>query len=222
MSTSGKIITLTTPDDNICDCYLTGAEDAPLGIVILHEWWGLREHNRTLADRFAAIGYQAIVVDLFDGMTTDDAEEAADLMKHLDQSVADSKLLTALQAIKAPGRKIAVYGCSMGGRQAFQLALLEPEAVACAIIGYSRMETDIEKLLMLGGPVFAIYASQERTWPQKQHDFEAAMSRAGQKYASIVLDAAHGFTNPTSPRYNAEADAAAWKSTIDFLDRTLR
>lgn len=79
----------------------------------------------------------------------------------------------------------------------------------------------MERLKRLSGPVLAIYAQQERNWPQKQEDFETAMKAAGKKTESVGFDAAHGFTNPTSPRYDEEADKASWANIVDFLQRYL-
>ncbi|MCG7908123.1 MAG: dienelactone hydrolase family protein, partial [Candidatus Thiodiazotropha taylori] len=70
-------------------------------------------------------------------------------------------------------------------------------------------------------PVLAIYAEQERNWPDKQHDFEQAMREAGKHTESVSYDAAHGFTNPTSPRYDEAADKAAWQVVIDFLQQEI-
>jgi hypothetical protein len=36
---------------------------------------------------------------------------------------------------------------------------------------------------------------------------------------SVGFDAAHGFTNPTSPRYDEEADKASWANIVDFLQQ---
>ncbi|MES9938331.1 MAG: dienelactone hydrolase family protein, partial [Sedimenticola sp.] len=77
------------------------------------------------------------------------------------------------------------------------------------------------KLSTLQGPVLAIYAEQERTMPEKRENFEAAMEAAGKQAEAVSFDAAHGFTNPTSPRYDAEADKQAWAALVAFLQRNL-
>ncbi len=99
-----------------------------------------------------------------------------------------------------------------------QATLLAPNQVAATIVAYCRMETDVEKLKTLRGPVLAIYAQQERNWPQKQEDFEVAMAFAGKTTEGVGYAAAHGFTNPASPRYDAEADRAAWETIVRFLE----
>jgi carboxymethylenebutenolidase len=169
----------------------------------------------------ADLGYLALVVDLYDGRVTDDAEQASRWMSEIDQAIADEKLQAALAFLKKPGRPIATYGCSFGGKQAMQATLLAPDQVAATILAYCRMETDVEKLKTLQGPVLAIYAKQERNWPQKQEDFEMAMAFAGKDTQGVGYDAAHGFTNPSSPRYDGAADQAAWQTIVRFLASNL-
>ena len=217
----GKYIQLDTADGQSFGAYLSGPEDADAAIMILHEWWGIKPHNRDWADRLGDLGYLAMVVDLYDGRITDDAEEASGWMREIDQEIADTKLKAALDFLSAPGRRIATYGCSFGGKESMQATLLSPQQVAATIVAYCRMETDVEKLKTLQGPVLAIYAQQERNWPQKQEDFEVAMAFAGKDTQGVGYDAAHGFTNPDSPRYDAEADRAAWETILRFLQFNL-
>ncbi|MEJ2454023.1 MAG: dienelactone hydrolase family protein [Candidatus Thiodiazotropha sp.] len=217
----GRDITLTTAEGESFGGYLAGRDEARGAVLILHEWWGVMPHNRQWADRLSEAGYQALVVDLYDGRVTDDPDLAAQWMREIDQAATDRKLTAAIEALHAPGRKLAVYGCSFGGKQAMQASLLRPQQIAATALAYCRMETDAAKLATLQGPVLAIYAQQERNWPQKQQDFEAAMAAAGKRTEAVGYDAAHGFTNPTSPRYDADADAAAWRVLLEFLARQL-
>ena len=217
---TGEPHTLTTGDGRDFSVYAAGAKDSRRGILILHEWWGVKAHNRQWADRFAELGYRALLVDLYDGRVTDDAQQAGQWMRDLDQTLADCKLQSALDFLEAPGRRIATYGCSFGGKQAMQASLMRP--VSATVLAYCRMETDADRLRTLQGPVLAIYARQERNWPEKQQQFEAAMTAAGKITESVTYDAAHGFTNPESPRYDAVADRAAWRVTLAFLDRQLK
>ncbi|MCU7842387.1 MAG: dienelactone hydrolase family protein [Candidatus Thiodiazotropha sp. (ex Monitilora ramsayi)] len=217
----GRDVTLTCADKDGFDCYLAGKANAGAAVMILHEWWGLKPHNRRWADRLAEAGYLAMAVDLYDGRVTDDSEVAATWMREIDQQAADRKLVAAIDYLTGSDRPLAVYGCSFGGKQAMQASLLRPEKINATVLAYCRMETDPEKLSRLQGPVLAIYAQQERNWPQKQEDFESAMQAAGGATRSVGYDAAHGFTNPESPRYDLQADAAAWSELTAFLQEQL-
>lgn len=213
----GREITLTTGQGEDCKGYLAGEDTAKAAVLILHEWWGVKPHNRAWADRLAASGYLAMVLDLYDGRVTDDAELAASWMREIDQSAADRKLIAAIDFLSEGDRRLAVYGCSFGGKEAMQASLLCPDKVDATALAYCRMQTDAARLATLRGPVLAIYARQERNWPQKQEDFEAAMQAAGKETLSVGYDAAHGFTNPDSPRYDRKADVAAWNELTTFL-----
>lgn len=217
----GGDITLTTDQGESFQGYLAENQEARGAVLILHEWWGVMPHNRHWADRLAEAGYRSLVIDLYDGRRTDDSEQAAQWMREIDQGAADRKLIAAVDFLSAPGRRLAVYGCSFGGKQAMRASLLRPESIAATALAYCRMETDVSRLSALQGPVLTLYAQQERNWPQKQEDFEAAMQKAGKRTESRGYDAAHGFTNPTSPRYDAKADAAAWQELLDFLAREI-
>ncbi|MES9926410.1 MAG: dienelactone hydrolase family protein [Candidatus Thiodiazotropha endolucinida] len=217
----GRKITLKTSQDEPFHAYLTGDEAAASAVMILHEWWGVMPHNRLWADRLADIGHLALVVDLYDGRTTDDPALAAEMMRNIDQQRADRKLMAAVDFLHTSGRRVATFGCSFGGKESMQASLLQADKVSATIVAYCRMETDVERLKKMSGPVLAIYAQQERNWPEKQEAFETAMRAAGKETESIGFDAAHGFTNPTSPRYDEAADKASWACIVDFLQRHL-
>jgi dienelactone hydrolase len=59
----------TTCDLGLISGYLARpAGQAPWpGLIVIHEWWGLDQQTRSIADRFAGIGYLAFAPDLFHG-----------------------------------------------------------------------------------------------------------------------------------------------------------
>lgn len=213
---------LKTPDGTEFDVYVAGPDDAKRGVLIIHDWWGVLEYNKRWADRFADLGYKAMVVDLYGGERARTVEEAGEMMRALDQDEADNKLLAAIGHLKQGGRAVASLGWSLGGRQAMQAALLDPEAVVAAILFYCRMITDVNQLSQLGGPVLAIYARQEQTWPAKMENFDKAMGTAGKQVESACYDAAHGFVNPASERHNGDLTEDAWRRVVTFLDKAMK
>lgn len=210
---------LRTRDGNEVEAYVTGPDSARHAILIIHDWWGVLPYNRDWADRLAALGYKAMVLDLYDGEKASNAEQAGELMRNIDQDEADNKLIAALEYLRQGGRTVTTLGWSLGGRQALLAALLDPEVVTSAVLFYCRLVTDTEALAQLGGPVLAIYASQERTWPDKMDHFNRAMAAAGKTVESHSLDAGHGFINPGSERYHAEFAEQSWQLVRDFLAR---
>jgi carboxymethylenebutenolidase len=213
---------LKTSDGSEFEAYLAGPENAKCGVLILHDWWGVLDYNKAWADRFAALGYKAMVVDLYDGERARTVEEAGEMMRGLDQDQTDAKLIAAVDFLGRGGCRVASLGWSLGGRQAMQAALLAPDDVAATVLFYCRMVSDVNQLGELGGPVLVFYAKQEQTWPAKMEGFDKAMAAAGKRVESFVYDAGHGFANPTSERHNAAATEDAWQKTCEFLDRVFR
>ncbi len=213
------MMTLRTQDGNEVEAYVTGPDDARHGILVLHDWWGVLKYNREWADRLAALGYRVMVLDLYDGEKASNAEQAGELMRNLDQDVADNKLLAGLNHLKQGGRKVTTLGWSLGGRQALLAALLDPEVVDSAVVFYCRMVSDADALAQLGGPVLAIYAEQERTWPEKMEGFNKAMAAAGKSVETHSFPAGHGFANPGSERYSEQYTNRSWELVKAFLQR---
>ena len=83
------------------------------------------------------------------------------------------------------------------------------------------MITDPKALAAFRGPVLGIYSESERSWPDKQRQFESAMKAAGCVTESVSFTADHGFANPESPRYDADAARIAWQKILEFLARHL-
>lgn len=213
------IMTLKTRDGDEAEAYVAGPDSAGHAVLIIHDWWGVLKYNRDWADRLATLGYRTMVIDLYDGERAGNAERAGELMRNLDQDIADNKLLAALDELKRGGRTVTTLGWSLGGREALLAALLDPEVVNSAVLFYCRLVNDVEALFQLGGPVLAIYAQQERTWPEKMHLFDKTMAAAGKRVESHSFDAGHGFVNPGSERYNGQASERSWELVADFLRR---
>lgn len=213
---------LNTPDGTEFEVSEFGPEDAKFAVLIIHDWWGVLDYNREWAERLAAEGYRTMVIDLYDGERARSAEHAGEMMRTLDQDIADSKLLAAIKHLKQGDRKLASLGWSFGGRQALQSALLAPESVVATVMYYCRMLNDVEQLQQLRGPVLAIYSETEKSWPEKMDRFNEAMAEAGRKVESHSFNAGHGFVNPGSERYNGEIAEQSWQLVRDFLARNLR
>jgi dienelactone hydrolase len=49
-------------------------------VVLIQEWWGINDHIRDLAGRYAKEGYLCVAPDLYRGKVAKDAEESAALM----------------------------------------------------------------------------------------------------------------------------------------------
>jgi len=212
---------LKTPAGDTFETFSYGAVGAERGILLIHDWWGIQPYNKLWAERLAKEGFRVLLIDLYDGHQPEDAAAAGEWMRNLDQTTADRKLQTALDELNHQHKRIGVMGWSFGGLQAQYATFLDPEAVNATVFFYSRLITDEAQLEQLNGPVLGIFSETERTWPEKQQDWEAAMKQAGKTFESNSYDADHGFVNDGGPRYDAVATESSWQLSLDFLKRTL-
>jgi carboxymethylenebutenolidase len=135
-------IVLTAGDGHVLPAYRIAPAAAPRGqLVVLHEFFGLNDHIRNVADRFAALGYGAIVPGLSDRAEPgaefgyDPSGIAAGHALRARIPIADS-LLDAQAAIDfvKPFGKVGVVGYCWGGSLAFYSAT-RLRGLTCAV-GY--------------------------------------------------------------------------------------
>src|SRR5512139_3745227 len=98
---------LKTPDGTEFEVFEFGPEEAKFAVLIIHDWWGVLDYNREWAQRLAAEGYRTMVIDLYDGERARSAAQAGEMMRTLDQEIADIKLLAAIKHLNQGGRKLA-------------------------------------------------------------------------------------------------------------------
>ncbi len=196
------------------------------GLIVIHEWWGLNEHIKHYADRFAAEGYAALAVDLFGGQVATTPDEAMNLMKAVDGAVALSTVRAAYAALGSDPRVKATrrgsIGWCFGGKWSLQLALAEP-GLNAAVVYYGHVPTDPATLAPLKAPLLAIFGERDRSIPMDTvKKFEAALKQNGADARVLTYDAEHAFANPSGARYDQKAAEAAWSETKAFLAQKLK
>ena len=103
------------------------------GVVVVQEWWGLTDHIRGFADRWAGAGMLALAPDLYRGVVATSAEQAGGLMRDLDRARAIADLGGAVDALRAHPRcngAVIVTGYCMGGALSLGLAATTPDLAA--------------------------------------------------------------------------------------------
>jgi carboxymethylenebutenolidase len=112
-------------------------------------------------------------------------------------------------------------GFCYGGSIANMLATRVP-TLAGAVPFYGG-QPKAEDVPNIKAPLLIHYAEKDERvnagWPA----YEAALKAAGVKYEAFIYpNAQHGFNNDTTPRYDKDAAALAWKRTVDFFNANLR
>ena len=206
--------------------YLAKPKGAAKGAVLLvHEWWGLTDWVKHMADELAEEGYLALAVDLYQGKVTKDPKEAQALMQAKEEKWGDAVEEAGLEWLKAQGggAKIATVGWCMGGGESLKASLNDPKDVSATVMFYGFPTDDVAKLKTLKGPVLGLWANEDKMiTPAKVADFGKALTAAGVKHEFHAYDAGHGFANPSSGAYQSAAAKDAWATTKKFLARNLK
>ena len=194
-------------------------------IIVIHEWWGLNEWVKEQAEKLAENGYVALAVDLYEGKVAADPSEARKLKRSLRQDRAIGDLKAAFDYLAGrpdvDAKHIGSLGWSMGGGLAVQLAIHEPQLVAC-VVNYGPLPTNTRDIQKINARVLGIFGSLDRGTPsEKIRAFEECMKAAGKRVEIEIYDGAgHAFENIANTKgYRPKAAALAWLETLKFFEQ---
>ncbi|MCH7531203.1 MAG: dienelactone hydrolase family protein [Gemmatimonadetes bacterium] len=204
--------------------------DGPFpALVIIHEWNGLVDRVRQVADDFAAEGYVTLAADLYQGRTGSNSEENSALMQEAmaNLPVAVANLNAAVAYLKArpdvTGR-VGAMGWCFGGGIALSFGLDGDHHEATAIF-YGRLIDDPEVLAAMDHEVYGTFAREDGGIPPEQvMAFESALRAAGiENDVHIYDDVNHGFWLRVdgNPELRTGPALDAWQRLKAYLDRSL-
>ncbi len=206
--------------------YPSGVTEPLPAIVMIHEWWGLNDNIRAMANRLAAEGYMVLAVDLYGGETAASAGAARVKMLKVVENPAAARdnLRQAVDFLKiagAPG--IASLGWCFGGGWSLNSAMLFPGDLDATVVYYGQLTDDDEKLAAIDAPLLGLFGAIDRgITVESVNAFQAALQRLRKEHEiHIYPGVGHAFANPTGDNYNREAAEDAWQRTIEFLAENL-
>jgi len=217
--------------DEVTTGYLAVPDgDGPFpALVIIHEWNGLQDRVRQLADDFADEGYVTLAADLFRGRTGSNRDENMALVR---EAQADPEAMIAnLDAAVAylRGRpdvtgRVGAMGWCFGGGVALSFGLDGVNHEATAIF-YGRLVDDPEVVARLDHEVYGTFAALDNgPSPESVAAFENALRAAGVEHdLHIYDDVNHGFWLRVDDDSDLRAAPAAdaWERLKAYLQRTL-
>lgn len=217
------------------------------GLILIEEIWGVNDHIKSVADRFAKEGYSVIAPellpagvlekltpqinkDLFDPekrhATQPILREAMQPMLQPEYAKATIETLKAcVDYVRADAHvakeKIAVLGFCFGGTYAFHLAAND-ERIAAAVPFYGRPPSP-DEISNINGPILAFYGEKDTDLMQSLPKLKDDMLKNGIGFEAVTYPAAgHAFFNDTNERaYVPEAAQDAWNRTLAFLRQSL-
>ena len=195
------------------------------GIVMIHEWWGLNNNIKEMANKLASHGYVVLAVDLYDGQVATTSDQARELITtyDLEQGIQNMNSAVSLLNNDYSVNKIGSIGWCFGGGQSLNLALYNNDMDA-TVIYYGSLVTDTETLSSIQWPILGIFAELDRGIPvDTVIEFESSLNELDvENHIYVYDDVDHAFANPSGDRYAPEESMDAWAQTISFLESTLK
>jgi carboxymethylenebutenolidase len=197
-------------------------------VVMIHEWWGLNDNIKDMADELASEGYVVLAADLYNGEVATTPDKAMQLVGTVRENPeqAISNLQSAVQYLASlpnvNSSRIASLGWCFGGGQSLQLALnSEQNPLAATVIYYGNLVNDTNELSKINWPVLGIFGNQDQSIPvESVNAFEQALNEIGiTNEIYIYPGVGHAFANPSGDNYAPAETADAWEKTLAFLKK---
>lgn len=190
--------------------------------------WGLNQNIEDLAQQYAAQGYVALAVDLYDGEVADTPDQAGALAgavrEDVDTAFANLEgamaYLTTLESVDAS--RLASVGWCFGGGWAYQMAA-NNLGVDASVMYYGRFSAE-DDLSMMRADILGHFGEEDRSIAiDDVEQFQAKLDTLeGDHAVYIYPNAGHAFANADNEdAYNEPAARQAWQRTLDFLEANL-
>jgi carboxymethylenebutenolidase len=208
-------------------------------VLVVSEIFGLHEHIKDVARRFAKQGYLAIAPDLFVRQGNPLVyDNVPNLIKEVVSKVPDEQVFhdldaCVLWAAKNGGNtaKLAIVGFCWGGRIVWLYAAHNPK-VKAGVAWYGRLVGDsepsnlnpqnpIDIAATLRTPVLGLYGGKDTGIPLASIDKMKEALAKGTSHSEFVIypNSGHAFHADYRPSYVAEDAKDSWKRCLDWLQK---
>lgn len=199
-------------------------------VLIVHDWDGLDDYERTRARMLARSGYAAFAVDLYGaGVRPETVKEARARSGELygDRALMRTRLEAAVQALRRldgvdPARAVAIGYC-FGGSAVLELARSGADMRGFVTFHGGLSTPEGQDYVDVRAPVLILHGSADRAAPMSDvAALAGALDSGGVDYRMEIYGGApHAFTIWSGDRYRPEADMASWDALQGFLAERL-
>src|ERR687898_1655568 len=197
-------------------------------VAMIHEWWGLNENIKNMANELAKQGYVVLAADMYDGQVATTPDQAMQLVGSVRENPSEAianlqaavSYLGSLEGVNSS--RIASLGWCFGGGQSLQLALnSEENPLAATVLYYGDLVLDEQELSKIQWPVLGIFGDQDESIPvENVTKFEQALNSTGVPNEIYIYEGVgHAFANPSGDNYAPEETSDAWQKTLAFLKK---
>ena len=213
-------------------------------VIVIQEIFGINDHMKDVASRFADAGFVAAAPDLFhrEGKGTivpfDDMARGAGIRGKLSNDDIKADVAATVEYLKGQpnvdGNNIGIVGYCFGGFVAYMAAAQVPGISAAAIyygggiLPRPDAPADAPRFLdetvdSINIPMIGFWGDQDGGIPVANIDaIESTLKAKGKDYEShTYAGAGHGFFCDGRDSYNEAASKDAWPRTVDFFKKHL-
>lgn len=230
MPVAGEMVQYGTVDGAAVRGYLAkpkGAAKAGPAIVMVHEWWGINDQIKAMADRYAGEGYTVLAVDLFGGQVATTSDAAMKLYQAGMANIpkGERNVASAVDYLRKNGASsVGAVGYCFGGHWSLRTGLAGGANVNAVVMYYGAPITAQQELARLKAPVLGLFGGKDTGIPvDSVRAMEAQMKKAGRSVTIHVYpNAGHAFANPTGQAYDKATADDAWTRTLAFFKSNLK
>lgn len=203
------------------------------GVIVVHQWLGVTDHERKVSDDLAKLGYVALAADIYgEGVKPGSAGEAGKLAGSFkgDRALYRRRVAAAIEALKAQkgvdGSRLAVIGYCFGG-----MGALEAARAGMPVKGVVSFHGDLSASAeatssAIGAKVLVCHGADDPYVPAKAVTaFQEEMKKAQADYVFVAYaGAVHAFTQTEAGNdsskgaaYHAAAHRRSWQHLQDFF-----
>lgn len=219
----GEMITFPANGHSTSGYLATPSGGTGPGLLVIQEWWGLVDHIKAVADRFAGAGFVTLAPDFYAGEVTASPDAAAKLFMALNIDRAGADLRGAADYLRGrPGlqsKRVGALGFCMGGQLALYAGMTYPDRIGCVVDFYGIHPSVPIDPTRVKVPVLGHFGIRDASIPgQTATNLADAINQAGGHCEPHFYAADHAFFNDSRPQvYQPEAARLAWERSLAFL-----
>ena len=214
--------------------YDDSSQDKRPGVLVVHDWTGLREDPKKRADALAQMGYVAFAADIYGKgiRPTDPKEAGAQASKYksdraLLRERAKAGLDMLLKQSNVDPARLAAIGYCFGGTTVLELARSGADLRGVVTFHGGLSTPTPEDARNIKAKVLVLHGADDPYAPKEEVlAFEDEMRKAGVDYqVHLYGGAVHSFTireagndNGKGAAYNASADKRSWEAMKQFFN----
>lgn len=205
-------------------------------VLVIHHMPGFDRGSREIARRFASMGYDVLLPNLYWREAPDAAPDDAAAVARAAGGVPDARLIgdasnavAYLRALDTSNGKVGVIGYCSGGRQSVLVGCnVDVDAVVdCYGAFVTGTPSDrfplkvtnlVDQLPGLRAPLLGLFGADDQ-YPSPEHvaELEEVLTREGKAHTLVSYpDTGHGFFSTDRSAYRFESANDGWQRIADF------